>query len=363
MKFFAADYRIARVQKRMLVASFVCLIWTFIALVLCWRGEIAPKDMTALASFNLGGVLLFHVIIRFGWSLRFRDIGMTQAQMIFAILCMCGIYILIPPARAATIQTMCLILVFGTFSLSAQQCLRMGTVLSVFPALTVFLLALAQPQSFSLSEDAVPALGASAILLIMARLLSHFCQLRQTLMDQRNELKALVPAIEILATTDELTGLYNRRRMAELAELALSRHARSKTPLCLVLLDIDYFKQVNDQYGHHIGDEVLIGVANALKAGLRSTDLLARWGGEEFIVVLPDADAKSTKIVLDRILDELRIKPLAHTKPDIRVTFSAGIAQRNSSESLQVLIEHADRAMYVAKESGRGQCVVDETGY
>jgi len=358
MKLFGDDRRIELACKRTLLASLVCIVWTLIALLAYWHGEIPATGMAALAAFNVGAIVLFLVAIRSGWSLRFRDMGLTQAQMVAAILCMCAIYALMPQTRAGTVQTMCLILVFGTFSLSVKECIRMGFALAAFPLLTVFVLATSHPETFSWSQDGVPAIGGSTIMLIMARLLSHFCGIRQMLMTQRNELKALMSQTETLAATDELTGLLNRRRMAELTELALARHVRSSTPICLAILDVDHFKRVNDLYGHHIGDEVLTGIANVLKAGLRTTDLLARWGGEEFIVVLPDADAVNVKLVLDRILLDLMNLPVSRTSPDIRVAFSAGVAQWNTAESFHDCVERADHAMYRAKDSGRSRCVI-----
>lgn len=356
--FFGDDRRVELACKRTLMASLVCMVWTLIALMAYLVGNVSPMGFAAIATFSVGGVLLFNVAIRSGWSLRFEDVGLTQAQMIFATLCMSGIYALIPPTRAAVLQTMCLTLVFGTFSLTAQQSIRMGVILACCPLATVLILALIQSETYSFGVDGVPALGVAAIMLAMSRLLSHFCKLRETLKGQRNQLQELVDQTARMAMTDELTGLLNRRRVTELSELALSRHARSATPVCLALLDIDRFKQVNDQYGHHIGDEVLVSVARALGQGVRTTDILARWGGEEFLVLLPDSVAHDAKVVLDRVLEKLKTCSASASQPQIRVTFSTGVAQWDGVETLDALVERADRAMYRAKDGGRSQCVL-----
>ncbi|TAK94050.1 MAG: GGDEF domain-containing protein [Aquabacterium sp.] len=357
MSFFGADPRVARAFRRTLMASLVCMVWTAIVLMAFLLGKVSTLGMTWLAAFNLGGVALFNVAVRAGWSLRFKDVGLTQAQMVFAILSMCGAYVLVPQTRAAAVQTMCLTLVFGTFSLTASECIRAGRLLAVFPLMTVILLKAWSPGTFSMGLDGVPALGASTIMLLMSWLLSHFCRMRQTLHEQRKELKDLVAQTEKMAMTDDLTGLLNRRRMLELVAFAHARHARSVSPVCLALLDVDHFKQVNDQFGHHIGDEVLQGIAEALRQGVRTTDLVCRWGGEEFLVLLPDADAQNAKLVLDRVLAVMPSRVVSSTHPDLRVLFSAGVAQARSGEDLADWVKRGDEAMYRAKHAGRGRCV------
>lgn len=359
MSFFGVDPRVARAFRRTLMASLVCLVWTAIVWMAFLLGKVPAPGMSGLAAFNLGGLALFNVAVRSGWSLRLKDVGMTQAQMVFAIVSMCGAYVLVPQTRAAAVQTMCLTLVFGTFSLSERECIRAGRLLAVFPLITVIWLKVSSPGSFSMGLDGVPALGAATIMLLMSWLLSHFCRMRQTLHEQRQELKDLVAQTEKMAMTDDLTGLLNRRRMMEEVAFAQARHARSASPVCLALLDLDHFKQVNDRFGHHIGDEVLKGMADALRLGVRTTDLVCRWGGEEFLVLLPDADAQDARLVLDRILMAMPSHRVSSTHLDLRVSFSAGVARWQPGESLEDWIKRGDAAMYRAKHAGRGRCVID----
>lgn len=358
MSFFAADRRIAAAQRRTLMASMVCFVWTCVVM-LAWKlGKVAPTSVFYLGLFNVAGVTLFNVAIRSGWSLRFADVGMTQAQLVFAIVSMCGAYALVPMVHAAVIQTMCLALVFGTFSLSDRQCIRSGYLLALIPLVTVCLWSLLSPDSFEMARDGVPAIGASIIFLIMSRLLSQFCRLRHALNEQRNELRTVASEIEHLAMTDELTGLINRRCVAERAAALMARQARSDTPLCLALLDLDHFKQVNDTFGHHVGDEVLQGLALTLKSELRQTDVAARWGGEEFLVLLPEADLEAALAILGRVLSHLRTRAIAASNPTLRATFSAGLVQWNRVDSFEVLVRQADQAMYRAKEQGRARVSV-----
>ena len=196
------------------------------------------------------------------------------------------------------------------------------------------------------------------IMLATARPLSHFCTMRQALSDQRDHLQRLMRQAEEQATRDELTGLINRRHMSELAEDALSRHSRSGTPLSVAVLDLDHFKQVNDDCGHHIGDEVLQSMARLLADALRATDLLARWGGEEFVILLPDATAADAKAVIDRFLHTLSQTMVSSSLPLLRLTCSAGVTQWQPGEPLSALVERADRALYTAKANGRKHCAM-----
>ncbi len=353
---FSHDRRIELALKRTMMASLVSLVWTAIAIGAHLFGALSAPALVAIAAFNIVGIIGFTTALRSGWSLRFRDMGLSKAQMLYATVSMCGFYALIPSTRAAALQTMCLIMVFGTFSLSSRDLLRMGFVLASIPVVTVSLLEWHKPPSYAFTNDGMPALVAASIMLFMSWLLSHFCKLRQTLREQRGQLLSLAEEARNLAMTDELTGLFNRRHMSEQSSVALRRHQRSTTSICLAVLDIDHFKLVNDRHGHHVGDEALAHLAQVLKAQLRTTDLLARWGGEEFLVLLPDASADHARMVLERVLLSLSQTVITPTVPDLRISFSAGIAQWDHAETLTELVERADQALYQAKGLGRHRC-------
>jgi diguanylate cyclase (GGDEF)-like protein len=133
---------------------------------------------------------------------------------------------------------------------------------------------------------------------------------------------------------------------------------RSGAPLCVALIDLDHFKHINDQQGHHVGDEVLGALARTLREGLRTTDLLARWGGEEFLVVLPDAAAEAAQTVLHRMLDQLTTLAISSTHPALRVSFSAGVAQWRAGEDLTAVLQRADQSLYDAKAQGRHRVLI-----
>ena len=157
--------------------------------------------------------------------------------------------------------------------------------------------------------------------------------------------------LERLATTDSLTSLYNRRKTTQLLENEIQRAKRYKHPLTVLLIDIDHFKSINDALGHNKGDEVLVNFARVLFSSVRNTDIVARWGGEEFLIACLSCDLDQAK----QLGNNLRRK-IAETEFEgiSKVTFSAGIAQYNSKDkSLVDFINRADKALYLAKSTGR----------
>jgi len=160
----------------------------------------------------------------------------------------------------------------------------------------------------------------------------------------------------VLATVDELTSLVNRRRMHEVLE-AEERRQSDGRGTCIALLDIDFFKQVNDRYGHAAGDAVLRSFSNTARACLRANDVLARWGGEEFLLLLPDAAPEDARSVLERMAERVHDMKVAGLQ-ERRISFSAGLATRRAGEPFADAIHRADKALYQAKEAGRDRIVL-----
>jgi len=159
-----------------------------------------------------------------------------------------------------------------------------------------------------------------------------------------------------MAAVDLLTGLMNRRAFIDWGKREAHRSLRYKDPLSMILLDVDHFKIINDQRGHAAGDRVLTSVARLLSLGVRSCDVVARWGGEEFVVALPSTPLAGAMIVADRMRQELEDHEIADASGNrIRVTASFGVAQFSPQESLEQLVDRADRAMYGAKSAGRNR--------
>jgi diguanylate cyclase len=159
-----------------------------------------------------------------------------------------------------------------------------------------------------------------------------------------------------LSRTDPLTGLPNRKHWEEAVERELRRHQRNGGPACLLMLDVDNFKQVNDRYGHPAGDEVLRGVAAVLRDCVRGQDTVGRYGGEEFGVVLPETRIEGAMVIAERIRSRIARAPLEQ-RDGIRCTISIGVAAAAAQVDPGAWIEQADRALYRAKDEGRNRCI------
>jgi diguanylate cyclase (GGDEF)-like protein len=158
------------------------------------------------------------------------------------------------------------------------------------------------------------------------------------------------------ASTDPLTGLLNRRTSYQVLSREMERSLRYKKTFSIILLDVDHFKIINDTFGHMTGDEVLKSLSRLIASAIRQVDSIGRWGGEEFLLVLPETDGAAAKLSADRICNLIRESQFGKVE---HVTASFGVSTFQSSWGLDELIHRADLAMYQAKQSGRDQVSVD----
>lgn len=163
-----------------------------------------------------------------------------------------------------------------------------------------------------------------------------------------------------LATIDSLTSLKNRRSFVEQARIEISRCQRYSLPLSLILLDVDHFKTINDTRGHAAGDQVLSSLGSLLARQLRTCDVAARWGGEEFVILLPNTDGAGALVLAERLRAAIEGLSISHESAAVAVTASLGAAEYHTGESLESLVDRADRAMYAAKVGGRNRVIVAE---
>ncbi len=168
------------------------------------------------------------------------------------------------------------------------------------------------------------------------------------------QLRIALRKVELDAATDALTGHWNRRALDELVRQQVERHVALKKPLSVLMLDIDFFKRINDEYGHLVGDDVLRAFAQRLGESLRAGDFCARFGGEEFIVVLPETPLAMALEVAERIRKGVAQHPLLD-KPKIQATVSIGVATMEEGQSIGELFAAADAAVYLAKNAGRNR--------
>ncbi|MGP1666786.1 MAG: GGDEF domain-containing protein, partial [Rhodanobacter sp.] len=179
--------------------------------------------------------------------------------------------------------------------------------------------------------------------------------LQQQVNERTRDLLAANRRLDELANIDGLTGIYNRRRFLELARAV--REQASEHAVCMALFDLDRFKQINDSHGHQAGDAVIRGAVGLIRQHCRERDLVGRYGGEEFVLCLPDTDLAQAAEITERIRAALAAATINHDGRAIPVTASIGIAERSHGESFEHWLSRADKALYVAKNAGRNRCV------
>ena len=177
-------------------------------------------------------------------------------------------------------------------------------------------------------------------------------QVLSELASMQGRLKIMISELDQLARTDELTGAWNRRCFEETVETEIDRLRRYGQRLSLMILDVDYFKKINDLYGHSIGDQVLIDLSNTIRSSLRASDSLTRWGGEEFIILCPNTTAETVSRLAERLRKEVASIKFQGVG---NITLSFGVAECGTEETWEQWLHRADEALYLAKSGGRDQ--------
>lgn len=180
------------------------------------------------------------------------------------------------------------------------------------------------------------------------------------LSDEIAERKQVQVELQEQAITDFLTGLFNRRYFFEIAEKEFAKAVRYDRPMSVIIFDLDFFKNVNDTYGHDTGDQALIQIGEMLRSKIRDVDISARYGGEEFIVLLPEMNCENTEIVAERLRKTVENTPIQAEGNLVNLTISVGVAGKGCTleiNSVDQLISKADQALYQAKRAGRNQVI------
>ncbi len=175
-----------------------------------------------------------------------------------------------------------------------------------------------------------------------------------------HELEIELGQVSELIYQDHLTGTLNRRGLDEAFIREFARAKRGQTPISIAMLDIDHFKKINDTFGHDVGDQALVHLASVIKEILRPMDVVARFGGEEFVIILPDTVVADGVNIMTRLQRDLTKRYFLHENEKLLITFSAGVAQRESEETADAMIARADNALYRAKQAGRNRVFAAE---
>jgi diguanylate cyclase (GGDEF)-like protein len=361
-------------KQRLRTGNALLALAVYVAFAFVQHGEVLLGLIDEAASWpltawNLGGGLLFVLLVRSGLGLQLArkgDPGLSIPQMLWAIVGICWSYGITGPARGAVILILLPVLIYGIFSLNARQSRKLTAVAFGMLAAVMVFKAVTDPARYEPRVELMHLLFAAIVMASVSALAIRVGAMRERLQRQRGELAEALEHIQVLATHDELTGLTNRRaataRMREELALRTRQLSGAQPLLSVVLIDIDHFKRVNDELGHAAGDEVLRRFAAAGQSVLRTGELLARWGGEEFLLVMPAADGQQALAAAMRLREQLRRHDFSDLRPGLVISFSAGVAECAPGDELDAAVARADAALYEAKRAGRDRVLLARSG-
>jgi diguanylate cyclase len=354
---FGSEPKLHRMLQYWAATALLYVVCIGLAATQVRQGITEPAVYRATTVYGTLGVMFFYALVRNGsrFGIHTRTLAMLQA--LFAITCAIGLYAMSGPLRDATLAIPVVIVAFCTFSLRPVQTLLLAAVADVAFGAAMWWMQHADPVRYPPVQQVLAYCYLTSALLPIALLTGEMSKLRARLQRQKEELLSAVETIRTLATVDELTSLANRRRMNEVLAAEERRVPARGQSTCIAVLDIDFFKAVNDRYGHAAGDAVLRSFAEAARAELRGSDVLARWGGEEFLLMLPETDLAEANRVLNRMASRVAAMQVPGVALARRVSFSGGLAARREGESFADTINRADKALYQAKSDGRDRVI------
>ena len=347
-----------RVRSSMaMLAVWLMVCSSGVMLWLAHAGYASVAAMTWWALVATGGLVVMAALVRLDLTATWRDPALTFPQILWAVTSSAVAYVLIGEVKGVIHGLLALTLLFAALNLKAKQIVAVSLyALGTFSFAVLF--------SIHLGRDSAPEIAYATVLLIMllgCMLLSlQLYQLRVRLRRQRQELVLALAENRELASRDPLTGVLNRRHMLELMHLEQRRCLRGQRTMWLAQMDIDHFKQINDTHGHGVGDLALMAFTQVVRENIRSSDVLARWGGEEFVLLLSDTHLDGALLTLERVRAAVEAAEVEGGPPGLRMTVSMGLAEHQPGEAVELTLDRADKALYAAKRAGRNRVALGE---
>lgn len=354
-----------RVRLRRFFVGSAAHVMNLAFVVLCWAlgflsDAIVALYATAAVAFNL----IVYAVLRSGWNQRFKDPSLTFLQI--SVPAMLGLYVMYFAglARGAFLLLGLAMFSFGMFRFRTRGFMMLAALILTVYALLIGLLAHFHYDSINLKLELLLWVAFAMTLGQFSFLAGMVGELRrkvgdknQELARQNAELQTAMQRISDMAIRDELTGVYNRRYLMERITEEANRCSRSGAAFCLCMIDIDFFKKINDSCGHLGGDEVLRCVARTASQTLRQADFFGRYGGEEFVMLLTDTALEGAMVTAERVRKQVESLAFAAVHRELQVTISVGVAEHARRGETAATLQRADEALYRAKNAGRNQCV------
>ncbi len=348
--------------KRVLQAIGGAVIQSMVALIVFFADgfRLEMSGFTILMAAFWTGHIAFYLVIRSGLNRHFADPSMTREQVIWSNFVLLATLFFMDRFRPLMMMFFPIILIYGAFRMTARQYIATAVFTVTGYLIVICLLYLQVPDSITLENETVVAMAFALIIIAFSLVSNEVSLVRRKLRHRNAALAGAMEKIERMAITDELTGLPNRRYLL----MMLNRHKamadRSHIGFCICFFDLDDFKDINDTMGHHIGDIVLQRFASTARSRSRVSDLFARFGGEEFVLLATATNLLGAKNAADRVRKVAQAIDFREVAPSLAVTVSGGVAQFRQGDTIETLISRADKAMYAAKKSGKN-CIKTES--
>ena len=353
--------KLQRRRLQMTLLSVANTLWQSSAIALyAFVGEVPWAVVYQFLIASVGCSALFAALIKLGWNLRFRDQGMLMPQIVSFVIIQLVFLVLVPQ-----LWILFVFAVFVTYNFAMMSFLpRQFTVAWIAVSLATggaLYAARGQLGNPVGSELSIAVFWFFMVLCVrqLTAIGRQFSELRSQLSKKNEQLSESLEKIRELAEKDDLTGSWNRRSFMEALAEEIERASRTGTGFGFALLDIDFFKAVNDVHGHSVGDAVLREFASVASGQLRAPDRFARWGGEEFAVLLSSSTGmEESHVALERIRRAVETHDWERLAPGLRVTVSGGLVVYDVRMRVQTLIDEADAALYAAKAEGRNRVCI-----
>ena len=323
-----------------------------------WVGVARQAPVLWWSAGTLAGMVLFFALIRSGWSRSWSEPALTVPQMLFALTSGAVAYTLLGDGRGAVFPVVMVVLMFGMFVVSPRQMRWLSVYAVLLFGAVMAVMASSNPRDYPVVIELGHFLLVATMMPAMSMLALRLSRMRHRSNLQRAELAQALARLREHTTRDELTGLVNKRHMQELMEQEHQRCIRSGQSFCLAVLDIDRFKPVNETHGYTVGDAVLRAVAQEALRHVRVSDMLCRWGGEEFVLLMSDTRAALARGGLERLHQKVGALRILHGTAAVGITLSCGMAEHHAGETVEQTLGRAERALQEAKAQGRDRVVV-----
>jgi len=317
-------------------------------------GIVGARVPVAYAAGALALSALFYFVARRGWNLKLRDPNMVAEQCLAGVAMQLVVVLIAPQIFFPYVANLFTVFAFAMIWMPVGASIAIWLAGSAGVGAVLFLVSprIGVPHA-SVYETLLVWLFFSGVLGRCVFLSVHAAGMRLRLAESRAKLARSLEQIQELVSHDDLTKALNRRSLMARLEQERRRVDRTGERFCVALFDLDHFKRVNDQHGHAAGDEVLKRFTALVHATIRDTDIFGRYGGEEFMLVLPATVTDAALGAIDRVHAALRAADWSAVVPGAAVTTSAGVAEYRSGESAAELLRRADDALYRAKSDGR----------